>query len=178
MKDDLAHEAVLVCDRVATDLHRCIVCLEDINKSRPLVTCRACFSRSKLTWRSHVACWTNWEPQTCFFCDKYLVRFYSSKQKRAVRRYRMKRLHAWTDCVMALLLMLFFSGVLSMCLLLHAGISILVLHNDGDRNRFLSCVLVFVALLVRLHLKKLLNGLIRSEYRIKFRVRRMIRNAL
>ena len=152
----------------------CVVCLDRLSSKETTVTCRACFSRSKSTWKSHLYCWDSWELQTCFFCKKPLVRFYNSKQRRDARRNRAKRLNYLTDCVMAVIITLFFTTVLSLFFLSYASVTKFVLRNDSDRATFFNVVVVFLLILAGSFKRQYFNALVRAEFRIKFRVRRIL----
>jgi hypothetical protein len=168
--DPRADEAVLVSG--GTD--KCVVCMEHLSVKETSVTCKGCFARSQSTWRCHLHCWNCWELQTCFFCKKPLVRFYNSKQRRAARRYNLRRLHSLTDCAMAVIIMLFFTTVISLFFYSYKGIETFVLRNDNDRAIFFNVVVVSLVLLVRSFKRQYLNVFVRAEFRLKFRVRRFL----
>jgi hypothetical protein len=170
--DARADEAVLVSTQ--TDADKCVVCLDPLYSKEPSVTCDACFARSKNTWRSHIHCWNSWELQTCFFCKKHLVRFSNNKKRRALRRRRLKRLHYLTDCVMAIIITMFFTAVLSLFFLFYASIATFVLRNDSDRAIFFNAVVVSLVLLARSFKREHFNVFVRAEFRTRFRVRRML----
>jgi hypothetical protein len=75
--------------RVRLVASSCVVCKDDIGRSNPAVTCRACYRRSPTTWHCHVSCWRDWHQGTCFFCNKILLQ---PSQRRRRRRNAAARL--------------------------------------------------------------------------------------
>ncbi len=168
----------VVCVRGNSDMELgCIVCKDVITRNETSVTCKSCYSRSKTTWRSHVQCWIDWQPRTCFFCQKQLFFLNHKNRRRKARQVtaRNRRVRFLTEAIMV-----FFGIMILTCFLSWTFfcVSLVTTFWLSSYNHLVYFYTFLFGLLVRLVCalkRRHFLAVVRAEIRVKHRVRQIVR---